>query len=198
MTKKAILLPISFIMLIIVGCNGSKNGKENEHKNLESASHTSPSNEHNNMEESEEEKRFYGLTKSLQEKYEAGEIQEVKSSISEIKGLLPNYEDNWNYGNAVHKMNIVAGRIALQEGKIEEAKMYLISAGKTKGSPQLNSFGPDMTLAKELLEKGEGEVVIQYFNLCSVFWKREFSSLNKWKEIVQKGEIPEFGANLKH
>jgi hypothetical protein len=198
MKKKAILLPVSFFMFIILGCNAPKNGKENNQKNPASASHTSASNEHNNNAESEGEMRFYELTQSLQEKYEAGKIEEVKSTISEIKSLLPNYENNWNYGNAVHQMNIFAGRIALQQGKVEEAKMYLISAGKTKGSPQLNSFGPNMTLAKELLEKGERGVVIQYFNLCSVFWKGDYGSLTEWKEIVQKGGIPDFGGNLKY
>jgi len=38
----------------------------------------------------------------------------------------------------------------LKEGKVEDAKHYLLEAGKTPGSPQLNSFGPDMSLAEEL------------------------------------------------
>jgi hypothetical protein len=93
-------------------------------------------------------------------------------------------------------MNIVEGRIALKKGNVEEAKRDLISAGKTQGSPQLNSFGPNMSLAKELLEKRERAIVIQYFDLCSRFWKSDYGKLNEWKEIVKKGEIPEFGANL--
>ncbi len=190
--KTKAILRIIFIMMMILGCGGSKNGKENGQENIKS----SLSDAHDTLEESDEEKRFYELTKSLQEKFEAGKIGEVKSSIAEIKRLLPKYEDNWNYGNAVHKINIFAGRMALQDGKIDEAKRYLILAGNTKGSPQLNSFGPNMTLAKELLEKGEREVALQYFDLCIVFWKSEHSSLNTWKEIVQKGGIPEFGAAL--
>src|SRR5690606_3461452 len=144
----------------------------------------------------DEEKQFYELTKNLQRKYESGEIEEVKSDINEIKSLLPNYATNWNYGNALHKMNIVEGRIALQKGNVEEAKKYLILAGKTTGSPQLNSFGPNMSLAKELLEKREKQIVIQYFDLCRKFWKSDFSKLDDWEEIVHKDEIPNFGANL--
>lgn len=197
MKNKAVFLPISFLILIIIGCNGPKNEKEKEQKNLEATSKIAPSIVQDTIEESPEEKRFYELTNSLQGKYEAGKLKEVTSSISEIQKLLPKYEDNWNYGNAVHKINIVAGRMALQEGKIDEAKKYLIAAGKTKGSPQLNSFGPNMTLAKELLEKGEKDVVLQYFDLCSIFWKSDYSSLKQWKAIVQKGAIPDFGANLK-
>jgi hypothetical protein len=64
-------------------------------------------------------------------------------------------KDNWNYGNAVHTANLVLGRIALADGDVEEAKCLLLLAGQTPGSPQLNSFGPDMLFAEELLEKGE-------------------------------------------
>ena len=112
--------------------------------------------------------------------------------------MLPDFKENWNYGNAIHKMNIARGRIALKEGDVEKAKISLIAAGETKGSPQLDSFGPNMTLAKALLKKGEKEVVIQYFDLCGNFWENKFSRLNKWKAIVEKGGIPDFGANLKY
>jgi hypothetical protein len=196
MIKNAIFLLMSFSMLILSRCNGSTDSKGKEHKKFKPSSQSST---HIDLttKESPEEIRFYNLTKNLQAQYEAAKFSEAKSDISGIMDLLPHYEDNWNYGNAVHKINIVAGRIALQEGELEEAKKYLILAGKTKGSPQLNSFGPNMTLAKELLEKGQREVVLQYFDLCSVFWKSEFRDINEWREIVLKGGIPNFGANLK-
>jgi hypothetical protein len=197
MKSKTVFLRLGFILLIIFSCNKPKGGKENEQKSTELTTQTWVSEKNRSTEETDEEKRFYELTKNLQQKFEAGEIEEVKSDINEIKRILPNYATNWNYGNAVHKINVVEGRIALKKGNVEEAKRYLISAGKTKGSPQLNSFGPNMSLAKELLEKREREIVIQYFDLCSKFWKSDYSKLNDWKEIVQKGEIPEFGANLK-
>src|SRR5690606_1423435 len=144
-------------------CNELKDNNGKELEKFKSSSQTSRPIDLTTK-ESPEEIRLYNLTKNLQPKYEAGKISEVKSDMSEIVDLLPNYENNWNYGNAVHKINIVSGRIALHEGKIEEAKTFLLSAGKTKGSPQLNSFGPNMTLAKELLENGEREVVIQYLD----------------------------------
>ena len=46
-----------------------------------------------------------------------------------------------------------------------------MAAGATPGSPQLDSFGPNMTLAKELLEKGQPDVVLHYFALCKNFWE---------------------------
>jgi len=171
--------------------------KKKEQKSTAFTAQTWVSEKDRSSEETEEEKRFYDLTKNLQQKFEMGKMNGVNSDIDEIKQLLPKYLTNWNYGNAVHKINIIEGRIALKKANIEEAKRYLLAAGKTKGSPQLNSFGPNMSLARELLEKREREVVIEYFDLCRKFWSSDFSKLNDWKAIVQKDEIPEFGANLK-
>jgi hypothetical protein len=51
------------------------------------------------------------------------------------------------YGNAIQDGNIVLCRIALLDGKVEAAKVSLKEAGKTPGSPQLGSFGPNMSPA---------------------------------------------------
>ena len=107
-------------------------------------------------------------------------------------------KDDWDYGNAVHIANLVLGRIALAAGDVDEAKRLLLLAGKTPGSPQLDSFGPDMLFAKELLEKGEKGAVIQYFTLCSVFWKMDGGKLAQWKTEVQNNEIPDFGPNVRY
>ena len=104
----------------------------------------------------------------------------------------------WNYGNNIHHGNIVLGRIAIKLDDLEEAKKRLINAGNTPGSPQLDSFGPNMALAKELLQKGEKEVVLKYLELCSKFWERGKERLDTWSVVVQDGKIPDFGANLNY
>jgi hypothetical protein len=94
----------------------------------------------------------------------------------------------------VHHGNLILGRIALRDGDMEKAKEHLLAAGQTPGSPQLNSFGPNMALARELLEKGEKQAVLEYFERCGSFWKR--AELESWARDVKAGEIPDFGANL--
>jgi len=110
--------------------------------------------------------------------------------------MLSQNSSGWNYGNNVHFGNIILGRIALTLDDLEEAKKRLINAGKTPGSPNLNSFGPNMSLAKELLQKGEKDVVLKYFELCSKFWEMGEDSLHKWSVVVKDGGIPNFRANL--
>jgi hypothetical protein len=72
----------------------------------------------------------------------------------------------------------------------------LIAAGKSPGSPVMDSFGPNMTLAKDLLEKGERDTVLEYFMLCHKFWKMDHGKLDKWMQEVMDGKNPDFGANL--
>ena len=97
-------------------------------------------------------------------------------------------------GEQLHHGNLILGRIALIEDDIEQAKYHLLHAGRTPGSPALGSFGPNMRLALELLQRDEREVVLEYFELCSKFWPRD--ELNEWAALVKVGGIPDFGANL--
>ena len=97
------------------------------------------------------------------------------------------------YSDATHVGNLVLGHLALSEGDVGSAKEHLLAAGRVPGSPVLKSFGPHFLLAKQLVEKGERETVIEYFDLCAKFWDREDGRLAKWKEAVRRGEMPDFG-----
>jgi hypothetical protein len=103
---------------------------------------------------------------------------------------------NWNSGNLIFFGNMVLGQLALRDGQKDAAKTYLLAAGATPGSPQLNSFGPNMTLAKELAEAGEKETVLKFFDLCKVFWKMDQGRLEKWSTQIAAGKVPDFGATL--
>jgi len=92
----------------------------------------------------------------------------------------------------------VLGLIALGAGNVAEAKKRLLASADSKGSPQMNSFGPNMQLAKVLLEKGEKDVVLEYFKRCSKFWRMGQDRLATWAASVKNGAIPSFGANLNY
>lgn len=53
-----------------------------------------------------------------------------------------------------------------------------------------------MSLAKDLLEKGEKQTVLEYFKKCAKFWKMDHGKLDSWAKQVESGETPDFGANL--
>lgn len=135
--------------------------------------------------------------------FEAGQLDAAREHAAET--LAGNTDTkNWNYGNHVHEMNQILGRIALRQGKREEAKRALLAAGATPGSPQLGSFGPNFVLARELLVKGEKVTVIQYLDLVGRFWARhdptrpdqrrgveeKAALLAKWKDEIRADKIP--------
>jgi thiol-disulfide isomerase/thioredoxin len=65
-----------------------------------------------------------------------------------------------------------------------------------KGSPQLNSFGPDWKLAAELLAHGEKDAVLTYIDLCRKFWKTGASRLDSWVSSIRAGGLPNFSARF--
>jgi hypothetical protein len=82
----------------------------------------------------------------------------------ELLSVAAGYAKDWNYGNAVFVGNMVIGRVALRSDKHTFlAKGSLLAAGETPGSPHLNRFGPNMSLAQDLLERGERDSVLEFF-----------------------------------
>ena len=142
------------------------------------------------------QEKFYALNDAAKESFVVGKVEDARKYAQELMASLKNFPGDWNDGNAVQDANLVLGRIAVQEGHVGEAKQHLIAAGNSPGSPQMNTFGPNMSLAKDLLEKGERQAVLDYFELCRKFWKMDNGRLNDWGQEVKAGKIPDFGANL--
>lgn len=141
--------------------------------------------------------RFYGLKGAAQAAFDAGDLNSAENYAHELLADAPSYQKDWNYGNALFFGNTILGRVALLRDKnVALATSLLIASGKTPGSPQLNSFGPNMSLAKELLMAGERDAVLEFFGECGSFWNKKFSKLNQWAATVKGGGDPDFGANL--
>ena len=141
--------------------------------------------------------REFLLTDLARAAVAAGEHQKAREFA---ESMLRNPEAGWDHGNRIHHGNLTLGQIALADGDVAEAKERLIMAGMTPGSPVLGSFGPNMLLAKELLEQGETTVVLKYFELCSKFWNSENArnQLISWSALVEQGIVPDFGGNLNY
>jgi hypothetical protein len=142
--------------------------------------------------------RFYQLDSLARNAFKRGETQLAVDLAGELLQASARYPKDWNYGNAVHNGNMIIGLAALKSGDRLRAADYLIRAGNTPGSPQANSFGPNMTLAKRLLEAGEKEAVLEYFKLCRKFWKLGQNELDLWTKEVEYGKMPAFGVHLVH
>jgi hypothetical protein len=133
--------------------------------------------------------------------FDARELELAKNYAQELLNAasspeIPEYFRN--DGNAIHQGHMMLGRIALQNGDLHQARDRLLISAHVKGTPQLKSFGPNMSLVKDLLERGERDVVLEYFDLCGKFWGRHADDLQEWSSQVRAGEIPDFGPNLRY
>ena len=142
------------------------------------------------------QERFYLLNAAAKQSLVAGNVSDAEKFAQELIALAPQFKGDWNYGNAIQDANLVLGSVAVKSGHLDEAKRLLLEAGKSPGSPRMKSFGPNMSLAKDLLEKGEREAVVEYFELCRKFWKMDTGRLDQWSQQAKAGKIPDFGANL--
>jgi hypothetical protein len=97
-------------------------------------------------------------------------------------------ERTFLYGNAVHWANITLGCAALADEELAAASEYLMRSGRTPGSPQLNSFGPDRALARALLERGQRAAVLTYLADCARFWTGNEALLEEWRAAIERGE----------
>jgi hypothetical protein len=127
---------------------------------------------------------------------QAGALDEAARYAQELLDAAA--AGSYNDGNAVFFGNMVLGQVALRRGDKDAAKSRLLAAGKTVGSPQLNSFGPNMTLAKELIEAGDRTTPVAFFQLCRSFWTMDRGNLDRWSAAAATGQVPDFGANLNY
>jgi len=113
-------------------------------------------------------------------------------------------KSSWNYGNVVYDANQLLGLAALREGNIKAADQYLLAAGRTLGSPQLDSFGPKMPLAQALYARGQKSTVQSFLNLIIKFWgttkpggekyksldESKAAKIHQWQAEITAGKTP--------
>lgn len=149
------------------------------------------------MSATDEYQRFLYMERVAKMSLVVGRTEEARQFATDALVLDDKYSrgnPEKAHGDTVHDCHLVLGLIALDEGHLEQAKQHLLAAGKSNGSPGLSTSGPNMSLAKELLENGDQETVLQYFDLCRKFWRSD--KMDEWTKDIHEGRIPDFGANL--
>ena len=127
--------------------------------------------------------------------FEARDYGKADAYASEALAQSRTTKDRSLAGDAIHQGNTIKGRLALARGDVSGAIAYLLASGKTPGSPVLDSFGPSMSLAQDLLGVGERTAVLEYLDECKTFWKVDFAKLSDWNSAISNGKVPNFGAN---
>jgi hypothetical protein len=133
---------------------------------------------------------FYELDDQIKAAYEKADDTQLAAVAHEYLELANVYRCNWNYGNAIHDANRYLGLASLRRGNVDEAARFLVLSGKSTGSPQLDSFGPDLDLADQLLKQGKTDAVTEYLRDIRHFWKMDDGQVDQWPAAIGKGEKP--------
>lgn len=143
------------------------------------------------MTEGNQEEADYTLAEAAQAALMAGHDQKARDYATRLlQRAEPPAEKN-QHGYAIHEGNRILGQLALRSGDVETAKQHLLRAAATPGSPSLNTFGPSLTLASDLLAKGERDAVVAYLELCSRFWEGRSEAIARWISEIRAGRSPD-------
>jgi len=118
-----------------------------------------------------------------------GRIDDARAHAEQL--LVVNVgEPGDNPTDDVHNGHLLLGRVALRAGDVDRAKAHLVLAGRAGATGMVPIFGPDLQLAKDLLVRGEREVVIRYLTFCRAFWNR--ARVDDWIAQIRAGGRPDF------
>lgn len=137
------------------------------------------------------------LVRHLHAAWKARELERARELAEAALRSSAEHEGDPGAGDATHVANLVLGHLALDAGELNQAIRHLRAAGETSGSPTLHSFGPDMTLARRLLDEGRRDVVLEYLEQCRRFWQMGHALLDAWEADVREGRPPNFFSNLR-
>jgi tetratricopeptide (TPR) repeat protein len=94
---------------------------------------------------------------------------------------------------AVQRANTILGRVALRMGDVAAADQYLLDSADGNAERDIAFSGPTLVLAKELIDHGERDAVVEYLEHCARLWPRGESVLRIWIADIKNGKTPKFG-----
>jgi tetratricopeptide (TPR) repeat protein len=126
--------------------------------------------------------------------FDAGERARAARAAEELLRVTAKPFD----AKCAHAGHTLLGRLALRDGNVEEAKRHLRAAGEALARMEgARHFLPsELWLAKELLERGERGLVVDYLRTCSTGWHDPNHCGEVWAVAIERGEMPDFGRHL--
>jgi tetratricopeptide (TPR) repeat protein len=145
---------------------------------------------------SESYKRVLALTRNPAAREAlAGEMAQAAFKVGDLAGAeeLAKIHLKSNDRTAPQRANTLLGRVALRSGDLNGAKQYLLASSGPQAEKDVSLSGPTMILAKELLEQGEHDAVLQYLDNCLLLWPHGENVLQIWIGDIKRGKTPNFG-----
>jgi len=142
---------------------------------------------------------FHELSHAALAAYDAGDFDAAQSDANDLLSQAIREKTDPYYGSGIFYAYLVDGLIALKrDHNVGLADNFLRAAGHTPGSATLNTLGPNMMLARDLLAQGDRFGVLDFLKLCRSFWTKGQNQMTEWEKTIASGNIPDFGRNLNY
>lgn len=136
------------------------------------------------------ERRVEALSYLAEMKLEDGNLPEARQFAEELAKAPPQAQDIGLPGSATHQAHILLGLIYIRENRLDDAARNLQSAVRAPISRRMRLRGPDLRLAKGLLDQGRHPPVIEYLEWCKTFWPENDGKLDRWITELKAGRAP--------
>jgi hypothetical protein len=100
--------------------------------------------------------------------------------------------DHGDSSHAIYAGNLILAQAALDQEDIANARRYLLEAATTTGTPAIQEKGPDLTVARVLLDRGERDTVLEYLRRAHTFWPQGDTILERWETAIRAGRRVNF------
>ena len=143
--------------------------------------------------------RYYAIGDVALWSVDVGKLDDAERLANEQLALIAKIGRDWNNGNAIHKAHSALGRVAIKRGDVAEGERQLALAATSKGSPQMDTYGPNMSLPRDLLATRQASAkaaVLAYFDHLPTFWTMDGGAIRVWRNDVENDREPNFGAHL--
>lgn len=118
----------------------------------------------------------------------AGSYEDSRLFTEQITKNIDSFNNYTTKGGMLHEYHTLMGRHLVREGNLEGAKQQLTLSIDLPPDAVMQSFGPNTSLALDLLLKGENTAVLTYLDGCSRFWKEE--PIQIWKTKINANKMP--------
>lgn len=102
------------------------------------------------------------------------------------------YSGDADNAYAIYKGNLILAQAALNSGDVASTGRYLLEAATARGVPNIEENGPDVSLARTLLQLGQSDAVLEYLDRCRGLWPQGTPVLARWETAIRAGRLPNF------
>jgi hypothetical protein len=147
---------------------------------------------------------YLNLEDTLDLSLRTNNVEKAVSKATDLQSMIDDmkskHEDIRYYARNVYDINDALGRAAFVRGDFKKASEYLLKAADipagTVGATTLCCAGPNLWLAKSLLDSGYRPVVLKFLEACKQFWTQPADGhLDQWIAAIRRGETPDMLPN---